>query len=336
MTILLTGNTFHGYDLDLRDALAELGHEVDLLFNNIHGPFNNRKDFGKKLAYGILPGKVRIRTFVHQSIANYNRAILAHVQRKHYDLVLFIGAKTVTEETLQLIRIPKVLWFMDGLPFYPAIRSKLPLFDHVFFFEPTDTIAEHTLLNGRCSTLHLGFNPKRFFPMNVKRQYDFSFVGSYYPNRDELLHSVITDATNAIIIGDFHRSEHDAVKRLNGQRQISVEHVNHLYNASAININVHHRQSIEGLNVRSFEVLGSGNLQLVENQLVAQELFRDGHDILLYDSPESFKDQLQFYLQHPDQQLAIRKHAYETAIAHHTWKHRMETLLEALRTRGVV
>lgn len=336
MNILLTGNSFHGYDRDNGDALTALGHNVDLLFNNIHGPFNTRKDLPKKLAYGILPTKLNVHRFVNQSVAGYNNSLLERIQSKRYDLVLFIGAKTVTEETLQQIKAPKALWFMDGIQFYDALRPKLQLFDHVFFFEPTDTRNESTALNGRCSTLHLGFNPKRFFPTHAERRYDFSFVGSYYPNRDELLHSVITDSTNAIVIGDFQRSQYDNVKRLNKQRQIPVEQVNELYNASAININVHHRQSVEGLNVRAFEVQGSGNLQLVENQLTAQVFFTDGHDILLYDSPEMFKDKLTFYLQHPELQQKIRENAYANALANHTWKHRMITLLDELKTRSVI
>lgn len=336
MNILLTGNSFHGYDSDNGDALTALGHNVDLLFNNIHGPFNKRWDFPKKLAYGILPNKLNVHRFVDKSVTAYNEAVREHLQRKRYDLILFIGAKTVTEETLQQINVPKALWFMDGIQYYNNVRPKLALFDHVFFFEPTDTRNESAGLNGQCSTLHLGFNPKRFFPTQAERRYDFSFVGSYYPNRDELLHAVITDTTNAIIIGDFHRSQYDNVKRLNKQRQIPIEEVNELYNASVININVHHKQSIEGLNVRTFEVQGSGNLQLVENQLAAQVFFTDEHDILLYDSPEMFRDKLAFYLKHPEFQQKIRENAYANALANHTWKHRMITLLDELKTRSIL
>lgn len=336
MRILLTGNSFHGYDSDVRDALTELGHQVTAVFNNIHGPFNTTADFSKKLAYGILPAKAKINWFVNQSVRSYNQTILNLIRKQAFDLVIVIGAKTLTEETLSQISIPKVLWFMDGILFYPQIRPKLNVFDHVFFFEPTDAKREAENLNNRCSTLHLGFNPKRFFPLNIPRKYDFSFVGSYYPNRDELLHSVINDSSKALIIGDFTRSEHESIRKRNTQRQISIGEVNRLYNESAININIHHRQSVEGLNVRTFEVQGSGNLQLVERQAAALEFFKDEHSILLYDSPEEFRDKLHFFLKHPEKQEIIRKNAYTDAQENHTWKHRMMTLFHELQQRSVL
>lgn len=336
MNILLTGNSFHGYDTDVRDALLELGHSVDFLPHNIHGPFNTKADFSKKLKFGILPAKFKFNAFVNQSIAHYNRLLLQLVNKNKYDLVLLIGAKTVTEVTLSAVKSPKVLWFMDGINYYPAVQPKLAHFDHVFFFEPTDTVAQASTLNDKCSTLHLGFNPKRFFPSNMARKFDFSFVGSYYPNRDELLHSVVDKTKNALIIGDFQRSAYESVRAINHTQQIPIEQVNQLYNSSKININIHHKQSIEGLNVRTFEVQGSGNIQLVENQLAAQEFFTDGENILLYSSPEEFKDKLLFYLDRSDLQLKLRTNAYTDALVHHTWKQRMITLMEELTNRGIV
>lgn len=336
MKLLLTGNSFHGYDNDLREALLELGHTVDFLPHNIHGPFNTRADFGKKLAYGVLPAKFNVPFFVNRSVEAYNRKLIELTNKTAYDLVVFIGAKTVTEQTLDHIRSPKVLWFMDGIRFYPKVEPLLRKFDHVFFFEPTDTSDQQEALKNRCSTLHLGFNPKRFFPTNTHRNYAFSFVGSYYPNRDELLKAVVQPEFSGIIIGDFRRSAYEEVKQLNTQQQISISQVNELYNATQININVHHKQSIEGLNVRTFEIQGSGNLQLVERQKVAVELFRDEENILLYDSVEEFRDKMRYYLNHPEQQQFLRANAYTNALQFHTWKHRMEQLLNELQQRHVL
>lgn len=336
MKLLLTGNSFHGYDNDLREALLQLGHKVDFLPHNIHGPFNTKADFGKKIAYGVLPAKFNVSFFVNRSVENYNRKLIGLATKNTYDLVIFIGAKTVSEQTLNQIRIPKALWFMDGIRFYSQVEPKLKVFDHVFFFEPTDTAHQKAVLGDRCSNLHLGFNPKRFFPKNTKRHYAFSFVGSYYPNRDELLKAVIQPELPGIVIGDFRRSAYEEVKRLNTQQQISISQVNELYNDTQININVHHKQSIEGLNVRTFEIQGSGNLQLVERQKVAVELFRDEENILLYDSVEEFRDKMRFYLNHPEKQEVLRANAYENALQHHTWKHRMQEMLTELKNRQVI
>ena len=62
MRILFTGNLFHNYEADIRDGLLELGHNVDMLFNNIHGPFQIQdvKTIPQWIKYGLLPHKLKI------------------------------------------------------------------------------------------------------------------------------------------------------------------------------------------------------------------------------------------------------------------------------------
>lgn len=332
MRILLTGNTFHGYDYDMLEALESLGHNVDILFNNIHGPYNTASNFHKKVIYGILPNKLSFNSFVNNSINNYNKYLQRLVKKNNYDFVLVIGAKTISEETISCIRCPKILWFMDGISLHPKVHAKIHLFDFTFFFEPSDSSANKEYLKGKCRPLHLGFNPRRFFPIASNYPLDFSFVGSYYPVRDELLNLIVTKDTNAEIVGDFQRSKYDSIKKLNKRRQISIDEVNKLYNRTQVNINIHFHQSVEGLNIRTLEIQGSGNLQLVEKQKLATELFTDEKNILLYDSTEMLVNKLNYYLKNKDQQNRIRKNAYEHAISHLTWAHRMQELIDTLKS----
>jgi len=336
MRILLTGNTFHGYDDDMLEALESLGHSVDILFNNIHGPYNTMSNFHKKVMYGILPNKLNLNNFISQSINRYNSNLQDLIKKNNYDFVLIIGAKTISEETLNTIKCPKILWFMDGISLHPKVQAKLHLFDFTFFFEPSDSTANMEYLQAKCRPLHLGFNPKRFFPIASNYPLDFSFVGSYYPVRDELLNLIVKKDTNAEIVGDFQRSKYASIKKLNKRRQISIPEVNKLYNQTQVNINIHFHQSVEGLNIRTLEIQGSGNLQLVENQKLATELFIDNENILLYDSTEMLIDKLNFFLKNKDAQNRIRKNAYEHAIKNLTWSHRMQELLDTLKSAQLI
>lgn len=330
MKILLTGNTFHGYDEDLLNGLKELGHEVDFLFNNIHGPFNNINQTHLKWMYGVLPSKFNVNYFKNKSIATYNQHLLKLIKANDYQLVLFIGAKTVFEETLTAIKIPKVLWFMDGVKYYTDLHEKFKLFDHLFLFEPTDKELLTFLPSSNISILHLGFSTKRFYPLSSTKKFDFSFVGSFYPNRDEILKPIVDTFSNGVIYGDFKKSKYDAIKKLNQKAQISIAATNMLFNASKCNINIHHPQSIAGLNVRTFEILGSGNLQFVERKKVASTFFKDDQEIVFYDSKEELKDKMNYYLNHEDQAQKISIEGYQKAISQHTWKHRLEELLTTI------
>ncbi len=334
MKILLTGNIFHGYDLDLQDAIEELGHETVLLFNNIQGPFNVLRDLNKKIIYGILPSKYNVNYFKTKSIEKYNQDILKLIKNNNFDLVIFIGGKTVFEETLNNIKIPKVLWFMDGIKYYDFLIPKFKLFDKLFFFEPTDI----SFLKNKydSSLLNLGFSKKRFFPINFKKKYDLSFIGSYYENRNSLLARMSDYQYESIIIGDFKKSKNEWIKKKNLKQQITIQETNQIFNTSKININIHHQQSIEGLNVRSFELLGTGNVQILENKKVAMELFDDGINCIFYENENEFVDKINFYLKNDTLLENIRKNAYEIAVNNHTWNHRIQEMLTNLNENKII
>lgn len=328
MKILLTGNTFHGYDVDLKNALLELDHEVVELFNNIHGPYNQINNVHKKWAYGILPQKLNFNYLINLSIAEYNKKLIQLNNTIKFDLIIFIGAKTVTEKTLSEIKSKKVLWFMDGVKYYEKLLPKFNYFEHVFIFEPTDLnyLKENNIHN--VSILNLGFNKKRFFPIQDSIKYDFSFVGSYYPNREEILNFVNNNNSNGVIYGDFKKSIYPKLKAVNAKSQINIKQTNSLFNQSFCNLNIHHPQSIEGLNVRTFEILGSGNLQFVENKKNALDFFEDGKDLIFYDSKEELLEKIQFYLSNKSLAENIRINGYNNAIKYHTWTNRMEQLIK--------
>ena len=330
MRILLTGNLFHNYEFDFKEALEQMGHQVDLCFNNIHGPFSVQdvKTIPSWLKYGLLPYKFKIHYFFNRSVQQYNNQLQQMIRKNRYDLLLTIGGKTIEPETLQLFRGKKILWFLDSITRYEEVFRKVPFFDSIFLFEPTDIDAIRKRYNRESYFLATAFNPRIYFPQQLKQQYDFSFVGSYYPVREEFLSRLYSISNNVCIYGDFYRAAfkpvRDSVKKVNVPR----ERTNHLFNTTRVNINIHHNQSKEGLSPRTFEILGAGGFQMVEGQKVAMEYFRDNQDICFYSSKEEFDDKARFYLQHDTAREKIARNGYQTALNGHTWKHRLQEMLQ--------
>lgn len=332
MRILLTGNLFHDYELDMKDGLEQLGHEVGLFFNNIQGPYHpfDPKTFVPWVKYGFLPHKLKISHFTRQSIERYNEEVCREIDSGRYDLLLVVGAKTIAPDTVRRFPGPKVLWFMDALPRYPEVVPKLPLFDKIFLFESSDVpfIKEKVGMESRFLTL--AFNPAKYFRVPQVQSYDLSFVGSFYPKRDEYLGAALGISDRMGIYGDFHRSKNaelrSKVKSINAPHSAN----NALYNASRINLNIHHPQSVEGMSIRTFEILGAGGFQLVERQVRAVELFEEGVEIEYYASKDEFLDKIRFYLKNDTARLRIAARGHELALRKHTWKERMRELLQLL------
>jgi hypothetical protein len=333
MRILFTGNLFHGYEQDIKEGLEQGGHQVDMVFNNIHGPYHIQdiKTIPNWLKYGLLPYKLRIDYFTNRSVDRYNRKVQDLIRKNKYDLLLVIGAKTIFPETIKMFPGRKVFWFMDALPRYQFVMPKIPLFDDLFVFEPTDISYIKQHLNLDATFLTLAFNPKKYFKKQLPLQYDFSFVGSYYPKREQFLNSLLQVSGNICIYGDFHRAKNKEVR--NKMKRITVPHsfANDLYNSSRININIHHQQSKEGLAIRTFEIIGAGGFQVVERQKAAVEMFEEYKNIVFYDSAEDLIDKCKYYLIHENARNNIAQAAGEEAIRNHTWKRRVEQLFIHLK-----
>jgi len=290
MRILLTGNLFHGYEYDFYEALTEMGHGVDLLFNNIHGPFHPRhlRSVPEWIMYALLPYKLKFSYFTDRSVRMYNERLQQLIEQRGYDLLLVIGGKTIVPEVLQSFPGRKILWFLDSLTRYEEVLRKVPHFDDIFLFEPTDVAVVKSRFDKHSRFLATGFSPTMYRKIDTQKRFDFSFVGSYYEKREFYLGDLEKLSGNLAIYGDFFRANSPFVRSKVKHYHIDRKKTSPLYNRSRININIHHDQSREGLSPRTFEILGSGGFELVERQKVALEFFKEDEDICFYEGREEF------------------------------------------------
>ncbi len=91
-----------------------------------------------------------------------------------------------------------------------------------------------------------------------------------------------------------------------------------LYSRNAISLNC----SLNGdLNLRVFEILGSGGLLLtdrISEDSGLYRIFEEGKDILSYTSLGELREKIIYYLEHEEERLAIRQAGYDKLRANHT------------------
>jgi len=103
-----------------------------------------------------------------------------------------------------------------------------------------------------------------------------------------------------------------------------------IYNASKICLNIHHPQSKQGLNMRTFEILGAGGFQIVDYKKVLESLFEIGEELVCYRSLEELKDLLHYYLDHPTERERIAERGHRRAWHEHTFEARMQSMLSCV------
>jgi 2-polyprenyl-3-methyl-5-hydroxy-6-metoxy-1,4-benzoquinol methylase len=165
------------------------------------------------------------------------------------------------------------------------------------------------------SWLPLACDPRIHGHQDVEKQYDLCFIGHLFPGpRAELVELLRRTFPRTFV----------------GQRYF--EEMARTYSASRI---VFNRSLRNDVNMRVFEGVASGSL-LLTNELRSngqEELFRDGVHLATYRDAEELLDKARFYLSHDAERERIAVAGRAEAVAHHTYRHRMEQLLRVVESR---
>jgi len=162
--------------------------------------------------------------------------------------------------------------------------------------------------------LPLACDPLIHKPHPVAKQWDVCFVGWVYEGpRQELISIVQRHFPNSFI----------------GQKYFD-EYANKC-SGSRIGFN---RSVRNDINMRVFETAACGTL-LVTNDLQdngQEELFTSDKHVVTYEGADELLDKLRFYVGHDEAREQIAQAGYCEAISRHTYRHRMQSLLQAIRS----
>jgi spore maturation protein CgeB len=107
-----------------------------------------------------------------------------------------------------------------------------------------------------------------------------------------------------------------------------------VFNASDININLHSSHERDGvdpfgdfLNPRTFELAASGVFQLVDQRSLLPEAFDVGSEIVTFSSVRELKEQIEYYLAHPEERGRIAQAGRARALKDHTYTARLKQML---------
>jgi GT2 family glycosyltransferase/tetratricopeptide (TPR) repeat protein/SAM-dependent methyltransferase len=159
--------------------------------------------------------------------------------------------------------------------------------------------------------LPLGCDPVMHRPHDVPKRYDVCFVGNLFPGaRIELIEMLRREFPNHFV----GRAYFDDMARV--------------YSSSRT---VFNRSIQDDMNMRVFEALACGSL-LVTNRLSTEsgqdEFFRDGVHLATYDESNELLDKLRFYLGRSEARNRVEQAGRMEAVSKHTYRHRMECILE--------
>lgn len=176
-----------------------------------------------------------------------------------------------------------------------------------------------------CNYVPVGYNDSYHISEGVKRDIDISFVGTPYKNRLKLLEKVAEAALqnqwNFKVYGPFFEQPYfwkpfvfkfayPALSHFVQNVTFTPTQINEIYNKSKIVINIHNNEN-KGVNPRSFEIIASGAMQLLDAR-EDYDIIRPGKDAAIYHDSDELIGQIAYYLSHDAEREKIARLGHES------------------------
>ncbi len=322
-------------------ALRDLGHTVDV--------FEAPAFYSAFSALRMLRvTSDRQEALEHSFLQVISQAIRARVEVFEPDLVLCLAQAPVSRQLLKTLARDKVttaMWFVEDYRVFPYWRAVAPLYDFFFVIQKEPFIKKLAAAGARAAYLPLAALPSFHRPLGEeelsvaeRRHYGsaVSFMGAGYPNRRRAFRQ-LSHLDFKIWGSDWNGEVSLAPFLQDGGARIEPEQAIKIFNASAINLNLHSSVQAKELvpagdfvNPRTFEIACCGAFQLVDRRGLLPELFRED-ELATFTSMPELLDAIPYYLARPDERRELAMRGRARVLAEHTYQHRMAALVEEIR-----
>ncbi len=117
--------------------------------------------------------------------------------------------------------------------------------------------------------------------------------------------------------------------RNRGTAEVMVE-ASKIYRCSKINLNISLKSILTGIPLRAFEIMGNGGFLLSNYQREYEEYFNSGMDYVYYTDYEDLQKKAEYFLAHDKEREEIARNGYYRVKENHTYKKRVDTILEII------
>ncbi|MBM3498560.1 MAG: glycosyltransferase, partial [Armatimonadetes bacterium] len=207
---------------------------------------------------------------------------------------------------------PSAWWVIDTHLSYDCDRAKAEDFDYVFAAQRDG--AQRLRADGvpNVEWLPLACNARFHRHHDTDKAHDVCFIGALIPGERKRLVELLQEEFERVFVGRAYWEE------------MAQE-----YSRARI---VFNRSILNDVNMRVFEAVACGSL-LVTNDLAdngLEELLRNGEHLVTYRDDRELLERVRYYLEHEDEREAIARRGMEEAHAKHTYRHRMQRILEVM------
>jgi spore maturation protein CgeB len=313
------------------NAMKQLGISVEALRHSPSG--------GDKLGFTppSLAFRIGWKLGIHLDSEDVNKAILHAVRSSHYDIIWIEKGNMIKPATLKAVRrqspMTKILSYSDDDMFAPLNRTRaytscLQYYDIVFTTKSYNTNPDELPALGarRCIMIDKAFDPEQHLPLDLSEsehdqfQADVGFIGSYAPEREEVLSAVANSGIQVRVWGNGWNGVVSQSDNLRIEHRPLVNAPDNMMyskgiNATKINIGFLRKVNRDLQTDRSVEIPACGGFMLAERSSEHERLFEDKKEAVYFDTTEDLIAKIKYYLDHEDERATIAAAGRERCLA---------------------
>lgn len=252
------------------------------------------------------------------------------------DLVLSIKGEAVKPETIKWIsnelRAKTALWYPDDPRFFDSLVKYIaPCYDYVF--TPSEKAIEMYEQIGVKRVYYLPFacepavHRKVELSKGERKLYgsDVCFVGAFTPRRARIIKALEKSGLKIKVWGPYWKyfvHNNRINKGVYGKEMVKA------FNAAKIALNIHVESDVAyKVNMRTFEVTGSGVFLLTDYAYGMEKVFKIGNELTIYEDERDLSKLTKRYLDLETRREYIAKKGRQRAYKEHTYEQRVNQLL---------
>ncbi len=315
-------------------ALKKLGHRVEVFTSQAFAQ-------GLELASEFTVSAHR-KSFTGGLVSLLGQGIELKAMEFQPDLILALAQAPLHHPTLsrlEQMEIPTAFWFVEDYRALPYWRDLAAGYGYFFGIQRGDFPAQLK----QSGVKNYGYLPTAAAPdihlpvkLTKEDQDEYgsplSFVGAGYHNRERFFRG-LTDYSLKIWGNEWPLTQPLAPFIQRDAARVDTSSCVKIFNASAINLNLHSSTYHEGIdpegdfvNPRTFEIAACSALQLVDKRSLIPELFGDD-ELESFESIEELRGKIDWYLTDPGAGRSMAARGRARVLAEHTYQARMEELL---------
>ncbi len=322
----------------LVSALESLGHRVTWLDHSLHS--RSYESFGSYQ-------DPRHRLTMQSRFADVlSLGTITHLAENPPDLVLAMAQAPLTLAVLEHLRKKKFLtamWFVENYRHLTYWQQLATGYDYWFVIQRQECADALKRAGARhVHYLPMAADPTVHRPLELSEAEmeefgaDVSFVGAGYRNRRILLPRWLSDEWSFKLWGNEWEGANDLASVLQrGGTRIDTETCMKVFNASAINLNLHScggdglDTNADFVNPRTFELAACGAFQLSDDRSLMPELFADD-EVVRFKQAADVPALIGRWLSDAPGRRKVAEAARARVLREHTYRHRAQELLSTI------